>query len=50
MADTFPPVQPNGSLMIAWQVKDKPVLVIGGGEVLHPSYSLYPPISHGYPN
>ncbi|KAK4202330.1 hypothetical protein QBC40DRAFT_276570 [Triangularia verruculosa] len=37
MADSqkekFPPIQGGGSLMIAWQVKDKHVLVIGGGEV-----------------
>lgn len=33
MAQEFPQVQPNGSLMIAWQVKNKPVLVVGGGEV-----------------
>ena len=28
----FPEVQPGGSLMLAWQVKGKKVLVIGGGE------------------
>jgi len=36
MAETtrkFPEVQPGGSLMLAWQVKGKKVLVIGGGEV-----------------
>ena len=42
----YPPIQPNGSLMIAWQVKDKPVLVIGGGEVpllqlLSHTYHIY---------
>lgn len=26
-------VQPGGSLILAWQVKDKNVLVVGGGEV-----------------
>ncbi|KZZ86652.1 NAD(P)-binding domain protein [Ascosphaera apis ARSEF 7405] len=30
---SYPPVQPGGSLMIAWQVKGKNVLVVGGGEV-----------------
>ena len=29
----FPPVQGGGSLMLAWQVKGKKVLVVGGGEV-----------------
>ncbi|KAL3960629.1 hypothetical protein ACCO45_005746 [Purpureocillium lilacinum] len=33
MAKTFPEVQPGGSLILAWQVKDKKVLVVGGGEV-----------------
>ncbi|KAF3065911.1 Siroheme biosynthesis protein met8 [Daldinia childiae] len=31
--DRFPPVQGGGSLILAWQVKNKHVLVIGGGEV-----------------
>lgn len=30
---TFPEVQGGGSLIIAWQVKGKHVLVVGGGEV-----------------
>ncbi|MBE3044477.1 NAD(P)-dependent oxidoreductase, partial [Candidatus Bathyarchaeota archaeon] len=29
----FPAVQPGGSLIIAWQIKGKNVLVVGGGEV-----------------
>ena len=29
----FPAVQPGGSLILAWQVKGKNVLVVGGGEV-----------------
>lgn len=29
----FPEVQGGGSLILAWQVKNKKVLVIGGGEV-----------------
>lgn len=29
----FPEVQPGASLMLAWQVKGKRVLVVGGGEV-----------------
>ena len=33
MAETFPEVQGGGSLILAWQVKNKKVLVIGGGEV-----------------
>ncbi|KAI1813220.1 putative siroheme synthase Met8 [Poronia punctata] len=30
---TFPKVQGGGSLILAWQVKNKVVLVVGGGEV-----------------
>ncbi|KID76489.1 Siroheme biosynthesis protein met8 [Metarhizium brunneum] len=33
MARKFPEVQPGGSLILAWQIKDKRVLVVGGGEV-----------------
>lgn len=33
MSQRFPEVQGGGSLIIAWQVKDKNVLVVGGGEV-----------------
>ncbi|EAS34443.3 siroheme synthase domain-containing protein [Coccidioides immitis RS] len=33
MPHSFPPIQPGGSLMVAWQVRDKKVLVVGGGEV-----------------
>lgn len=29
----FPEVQGGGSLILAWQVRNKNVLVIGGGEV-----------------
>lgn len=29
----FPEVQGGGSLIVAWQVKGKKVLVVGGGEV-----------------
>jgi siroheme synthase (precorrin-2 oxidase/ferrochelatase) len=29
----FPEVKGGGSLILAWQVKNKKVLVIGGGEV-----------------
>ncbi|CAG8038620.1 unnamed protein product [Penicillium salamii] len=29
----FPEVQGGGSLILAWQIKDKHVLVVGGGEV-----------------
>ncbi|KAF3482684.1 uncharacterized protein GIQ15_02008 [Arthroderma uncinatum] len=29
----FPAIQPGGSLIVAWQVRDKRVLVVGGGEV-----------------
>ena len=33
MPDSIPEVQGGGSLMLAWQVRNKNVLVIGGGEV-----------------
>lgn len=29
----FPVVEGGGSLMLAWQVRNKKVLVVGGGEV-----------------
>lgn len=29
----YPAVRPNGSLMLAWQVKNRRVLVVGGGNV-----------------
>lgn len=35
MPEVFPPVQGGGSLILAWQIKDKRVLVVGGGEVRH---------------
>lgn len=37
MPREFPEIQGGGSLILAWQVKDKKVLVVGGGEV-----SCYP--------
>ncbi len=33
MSDDFPAVQGGGSLLLAWQIKNKRVLVVGGGEV-----------------
>ncbi|KAK6507543.1 Bifunctional dehydrogenase and ferrochelatase [Arthrobotrys musiformis] len=30
---TYPPIQPGGSLILAWQVRNKPVLLVGGGNV-----------------
>ena len=32
----YPEVEGGGSLILAWQVKNKKVLVIGGGEVRLP--------------
>jgi precorrin-2 dehydrogenase/sirohydrochlorin ferrochelatase len=29
----YPPIVPGGSLLLAWQLRDKRVLIIGGGEV-----------------
>jgi hypothetical protein len=33
MAQKFPDIQPGGSLIVAWQVREKRILVVGGGEV-----------------
>lgn len=33
MSDDFPAVQGGASLILAWQIKNKRVLVVGGGEV-----------------
>lgn len=33
MAQDFPAVEGGGSLILAWQIKNKRVLVVGGGEV-----------------
>lgn len=45
MADLFPAIQGGGSLILAWQVRNKRVLVVGGGEVgacsLAPALSEY---------
>lgn len=38
MAKSYPPVQPGGSLILAWQIKGKKVLVVGGGEVRHETW------------
>lgn len=31
--EEFPEVQGGGSLILAWQIKGKKVLIVGGGEV-----------------
>ena len=33
MASTFPKIEGGGSLILAWQIRNKRVLVVGGGEV-----------------
>jgi hypothetical protein len=33
MPPEFPEVQGGGSLLLAWQIRNKRVLVVGGGEV-----------------
>lgn len=43
----FPKVQGGGSLIVAWQVKEKNVLVVGGGQV---SSSLPPSVTSSTPN
>ena len=34
MTHEYPPVEGGGSLILAWQIRNKRVLVVGGGEVL----------------
>lgn len=38
--DEFPEVQGGGSLILAWQIKGKKVLVVGGGEVSSSCFCL----------
>lgn len=46
-AEEFPEVQGGGSLILAWQIKDKRVLIVGGGEVCaHATRHSPPPTSH----
>jgi siroheme synthase (precorrin-2 oxidase/ferrochelatase) len=33
MPDAYPKIEGGGSLILAWQIKNKRVLVVGGGEV-----------------
>lgn len=33
MKNEFPEIQGGGSLILAWQIRNKRVLVVGGGEV-----------------
>ncbi|KAI8078678.1 putative siroheme synthase Met8 [Halteromyces radiatus] len=33
MADSYQPIEGGGSLVIAWQIKNKKVLIVGGGNV-----------------
>lgn len=33
MGQKFPEIEGGGSLILAWQVRNKKVLVVGGGEV-----------------
>ena len=34
MSEEYPAVQGGGSLILAWQIRNKKVLVVGGGEVI----------------
>ena len=36
MKDSYPEIQGGGSLILAWQIRNKRVLVVGGGEVRLP--------------
>ena len=40
MPEAFPAVQGGGSLILAWQIRNKRVLVVGGGEVPSPHLRL----------
>lgn len=42
MSAGFPKVQGGGSLILAWQIRGKNVLVVGGGEVGFRSVSIFP--------
>lgn len=42
--EEFPSVQGGGSLLLAWQVRNRKVLVIGGGNVNTHSFSFRPRI------
>jgi precorrin-2 dehydrogenase/sirohydrochlorin ferrochelatase len=33
MKGTYPEIQGGGSLILAWQIRNKKILVVGGGEV-----------------
>ena len=39
MPEEYPAIQGGGSLILAWQIRNKRVLVVGGGEA-----SVLPPI------
>ena len=32
-SDKYPPIRPGGSLILAWQIRGKTVLIVGGGHV-----------------
>ncbi len=44
MTTPFPEIRPNGSLLLAWQIRDKHVLLIGGGEVGECLTLTHPPL------
>lgn len=37
----FPEIEGGGSLMLAWQIRNKLVLMVGGGEVSHTQLVSY---------
>lgn len=41
MSHKFPKVQGGGSLIVAWQAKEKNIVVVGGGEVSIPPPQQY---------
>jgi precorrin-2 dehydrogenase/sirohydrochlorin ferrochelatase len=40
MKGPYPEIQGGGSLILAWQIRNKRVLVVGGGEVRHHPYDF----------
>lgn len=45
MGESFPEVEGGGSLILAWQVKGRKVLVVGGGEVRYIYWAVHDALS-----
>jgi len=46
MKGPYPEIQGGGSLILAWQIRNKRVLVVGGGEVGHSIHDSLQGIDH----